>query len=221
MQPSPNPLGSSQAAAPDASGVLPSSPPAPRSISVVIPVHDSATILRPLVERLEPVLRAEGDAYELILVNDVSRDDSWEVIAELARSRPWVHGIDLMRNYGQHNALLCGIRAARHAIVVTMDDDLQHPPEEIPTLLAELARGNDVVYGAPLREQHGLLRDLASRLTKLALSQAMGAPIARRVSAFRVFRAPLRAAFATFDGYYVSIDVLLTWGTTRFSAVPV
>lgn len=193
----------------------------PGSVSVVVPVHNSATILPRLVERLEPVLRQLGTPYELILVNDGSRDASWSVIEEQARAHPWVRGIDLMRNYGQHNALLCGLRAARHAIVVTIDDDLQHPPEEIPALLAELARGNDVVYGAPVAEQHGVLRDLASRVTKLALSQAMGAPTARQVSAFRVLRTSLRDAFAGYDGYYVSIDVLLTWGTTRFAAVPV
>lgn len=194
---------------------------APASLSVVVPVHNSATILPRLVERLMPVLSARGAAYELILVNDGSRDASWSVIEEQVRRHPWVRGIDLMRNYGQHNALLCGLRAARHAIVVTMDDDLQHPPEEIPALLAELERGNDVVYGAPAAEQHGLLRDLASRVTKIALSQAMGAPIARQVSAFRALRTPLRDAFAGYDGYYVSIDVLLTWGTTRFAAIPV
>jgi undecaprenyl-phosphate 4-deoxy-4-formamido-L-arabinose transferase len=195
--------------------------PAPGSVSVVVPVHNSAGILPRLVERLEPVLRALDAPFELILVNDGSRDASWSAIEEQARRHPWVRGIDLMRNYGQHNALLCGLRAARHAIVITIDDDLQHPPEAIPTLLAELGRGNDVVYGAPVEEQHGLLRDLASRVTKLALSQAMGAPIARNVSAFRVLRTPLRDAFAGYDGYYVSIDVLLTWGTTRFSAIPV
>jgi len=195
--------------------------PEPPSISVVVPVHNSAGILRLLADRLEPVLRAASASYELILVNDGSRDGSWDVVTDLARVHSWVRGIDLMRNYGQHNALLCGIRAARHDIVVTMDDDLQHPPEELPALLAALARGNDVVYGAPRNEQHGFLRDLASRVTKLALAQAMGAPIARQVSAFRVFRTPLRNAFASYDGYYVSIDVLLTWATTRFAAIPV
>ncbi|HEY8517152.1 MAG TPA: glycosyltransferase family 2 protein [Candidatus Binatia bacterium] len=196
--------------------------PAPaRGVSVVVPVYDSATILPRLVERLAPVLRAVARDYELILVNDGSRDASWSVIEELARTHDWVRGIDLMRNYGQHNALLCGIRAARHEVVVTMDDDLQHPPEEIPRLLAELDRGHDVVYGAPLHEQHGFLRDVASRVTKLALAQTMGAPIARKVSAFRALRTRLRDAFAAYDGFFVSIDVLLTWGTTRFSAVPV
>ena len=195
--------------------------PSSGSLSVVVPVHGSARILPRLVDRLAPVLDGLGVPYELVLVNDGSRDESWSVIEQLAGRHPWIRGIDLMRNYGQHNALLCGIRAARHALVVTMDDDLQHPPEQIPVLLAELARGHDVVYGSPREEQHGVLRDLASRATKLALSQAMGAPIARQVSAFRVFRTPLRDAFAGYDGYYVSIDVLLTWGTTRFAAVPV
>ena len=94
-----------------------------------------------------------------------------------------------MRNYGQHNALLCGIRAAQYDVIVTMDDDLQHPPEEIPKLLAVLAQGFDVVYGTPENEEHGLLRDLASVVTKMALQNVMGAAIARQVSAFRAFRA--------------------------------
>ena len=126
-----------------------------------------------------------------------------------------------MRNYGQHNALLCGIRAARHETIVTMDDDLQHPPEEIPRLLAELGRGFDVVYGAPEKEHHGLWRDLASVFTKLALQSSMGVQTARDVSAFRAFRTQLRDAFGSYHSPFVSIDVLLTWGATRFTAVKV
>ena len=126
-----------------------------------------------------------------------------------------------MRNYGQHNAVLCGVRAAKGDVVVTMDDDLQHPPEEIPKLLAALGEEVDVVYGTPLAESHGLLRVAASRATKLVLEGAMGAAIARRVSAFRAFRTELRHAFEQYGNPYVSIDVLLTWATTRFAAVPV
>jgi hypothetical protein len=100
-----------------------------------------------------------------------------------------------------------------------MDDDLQNPPEEIPAMLAKLAEGYDVVYGTPLRESHGLLRDLASQISKLALQGAMGASTAASVSAFRVFHAGLREAFEHYTGPYVSIDVLLTWSTDRFAAV--
>lgn len=191
------------------------------TVSVVVPVFNSEPILSSLVQRLEAVLAACASAAEVILVDDGSSDRSWEVIRELAAQREGVRGIRLMRNYGQHNALLCGIRAARYEIIVTMDDDLQHPPEEVPKLLAKLAEGYDVVYGTPLKPPHGFWRNLASRLTKLALQGAMGAETARHVSAFRAFRTQVRQAFAGYHGPFVSIDVLLTWGTTRFAAVAV
>lgn len=189
--------------------------------SVVVPVYNSEGSLPVLIERLAQVLTPGIDLQEVILVNDGSRDGSWQVIQQLAVRFPWVRGFNLMRNYGQHNALLCGIRQARGDITITVDDDLQTPPEEIPNLLAALAEGYDVVYGTPERQAHGLLRDLASSITKLALQSAMGAETARKVSAFRVFRTDLREAFAQYRGPYVSIDVLLTWATTRFGSVTV
>ena len=191
------------------------------SISVVVPVYNSESILPALIKRLEPVLGAVCCQYRGVLVNDGSRDGSWEVIQELAARHGWVRGINLMRNYGQHNALLCGIRAARFETIVTMDDDLEHPPEEILNLLAKLEEGFDVVYGFPEQQQHGLLRDLASELTKLALRSSMGAETARHISAFRAFRTRAREAFADYHSPFVSIDVVLTWATTRFAAIQV
>ena len=126
-----------------------------------------------------------------------------------------------MRNYGQHNALLCGIRRAKHTLIVTIDDDMQNPPEEIPRLIEKLGEGYDAVYGTPHEQQHGLWRDLASTVSKMALQGFMGAQTARQVSAFRAFRTELRDAFSQYHGSFVSIDVLLTWGTTKFSSVSV
>ena len=197
------------------------SDPTRSSISVVVPVYNSELTLSELVKRLQPALAALAREYELVLVNDGSRDQSWKVVQELTRAFPWVRGINLMRNYGQHNALLCGIRAARFDILVTMDDDLQHPPEEIHKLLAKLDEGFEVVYGFPEQERHGLLRDFASGLTKLALQKSMGAETARHVSAFRAFRTQSREAFADYHSPFVSIDVVLTWATTRFVAIQV
>lgn len=185
-------------------------------VSVIIPVYNSEATLETLVARLEPVLKELADNYELILVNDASKDGSWNVIANICHHYCWVHGIDLMRNYGQHNALLCGIRAAKYDICVTIDDDLQNPPEEIHKLIDKLEQGFDVIYGPPEKESHGLFRDLASQITKIALQSAMGADTARYVSAFRVFRTQLRNAFADYKSPNVSIDVLLTWATTKF-----
>ena len=194
--------------------------PLPAGLSVVVPAYNSAEILPQLVQRLASVLGNLGLEYELILVNDGSRDDSWRVVQELSASYPWVRGISMMRNYGQHNALLCGIRAARYGTLMTMDDDLQHPPEEIPKLLAALSPNLDVVYAPPDREQHGFLRNLSSVITKLALGSAMGSESARKSSAWRVFRTQVRDAFADYHSPLVSIDVLLTWGTGRFGVRP-
>ena len=191
------------------------------TISVVVPAYNSELSLPELVRRIEPVLDSVATGYELILVDDCSRDGTWRVIKELSRDHPWVRGVHLMRNYGQHNAVLCGIRQARNELILTIDDDLQHPPEEIPKLVDTLTPDIDVVYGAPAKETHGLWRDLASQVTKVALQSAMGAPIARKAGPFRVFRTKIRDAFAGYDGPYVSVDVLLTWGTTRFAAVAV
>jgi undecaprenyl-phosphate 4-deoxy-4-formamido-L-arabinose transferase len=190
-------------------------------VSVVVPVYNSQESLPLLIERLEPVIRPEQTGSEVILVDDGSVDQSWQVIERLAIAHPFVRGMRLMRNYGQHNALLSGIRAAHHDVVVTIDDDLQNPPEEIPKLLSRLDEGYDVVYGTPAREQHGLWRDVASRTTKLVLQKAMGAATAEKISAFRAFRTRLRESFEAYRGPYVSIDVMLTWGTTRFALVVV
>ncbi len=191
------------------------------TLSVVVPVYNAAVSLPELVARLEPVLRAHSSRFELLLVNDGSRDGSWKVVEELVARHGWVRGIDLLRNYGQHNALLCGIRAARHELIATMDDDLQHPPEELPKLLARMVPACDVVYGPPERQQHGLLRDLASQMTKVVLQKSLGADNARSVGALRVFRTCLREAFANCSSQHVSLDVLLSWSTTRFDFVRV
>ena len=191
--------------------------PAYRSgISTIVPVYRSAASLPELHRRLTEALQPLADDYEIIFVDDAGGDGSWQAIEEIARTDRHVRGVALSRNFGQHNALLCGIRLARYAITVTIDDDLQNPPEEIHRLVELLGDDVDVVYGSPEVEQHGFLRNQASRITKLALQTAMGAETARNVSAFRVFRTRLRDAFASYHGPYVSIDVLLTWGTTRF-----
>lgn len=190
-------------------------------LSAVIPVYNSQGSLEPLLDRLVPVLETAGDDYEVIMVNDHSRDGSWAVVERLAAANPRVRGINLSRNFGQHNALLCGLREAGGDIVVTLDDDLQNPPEEIPRMLDELNRGFDVVYGVPDHIQHQRWRRLSSRISKFAMSSAMGVQHAPDVSAFRVLKRELVEAFAEFRGAFVSIDVLLSWATVEYGSVRV
>jgi glycosyltransferase involved in cell wall biosynthesis len=204
-----------------ASTGLNSGPCSSKSISVVIPVYNSEQSLSLLIGRLKPVLTSSCEHFEVILVNDGSSDRSWDTIISLSEQFSWLRGINLMRNYGQHNALLCGIRQAKQALIITIDDDLQNPPEEIPRLIARLDEGYDVVYGTPQVQQHGLWRGFASTLTKIVLQSFMGADTAKQVSPYRAFRTELREAFRQYQGSFVSIDVLLTWGTARFSSVPV
>jgi undecaprenyl-phosphate 4-deoxy-4-formamido-L-arabinose transferase len=192
-----------------------------RTLSFVIPVYRSTESLLELHRRIRTVFSDSGYEFEIIFVDDGGIEESWLIIQQLAAMDPQVRGFRMSRNFGQHNALLCGIRQASGDIIVTLDDDLQHPPEVIPQLLQKLAEGHDVVYGSPEKEQHGILRDLASLITKFALEGAMGAANARQVSALRVFVTRLREAFSDYRSPTVNIDVLLTWATTRFAAVRV
>lgn len=191
------------------------------NISAVVPVFNSESSLHELVSRLSPILDALCDRYELILVNDGSEDASWNAITQLTADHSWIRGIDLMRNYGQHNALLCGIRAARQEVIVTLDDDLQHPPEEIPKLLSKLAEGYDVVYGTSEEKQHNAWRTVASFVTRWTLRSTLGSKVPHDFSAFRALRTQTRDAFEQYNGPFLSIDVLLTWASTRFVSIKV
>jgi len=164
-------------------------------LSVVIPVYRSQESLLELYQRLVATLTGLCISFEILFVEDCGGDNSWKIILQLAQEDDRVRGLRMSRNYGQHNALLAGIRAASGELIVTLDDDLQHPPEELPKLLAKIEEGYDVVYGAPDQEQHGFFRNVASQIIKIALQRAMGAEIARNVSAYRVFRTDLRRAF--------------------------
>jgi glycosyltransferase involved in cell wall biosynthesis len=186
---------------------------------VVIPVYNSEPILQELIIRLDAALTENCSRFELLLINDGSIDKSWEKIQELALERPFIKGINLMRNYGQHNALLCGIREAQGDVIITMDDDLQHPPEEISKLLQKWKEGFDVVYGYPAKLPHSVWRNIFSRLTKKTLAFVMGIKSVNEISAFRAFSTDLRKAFASYQSPNVIIDVLLSWGTRNFSSV--
>lgn len=190
-------------------------------VSIVIPVYNSSQILPELVEQLSHVLPNLHINFELVLVNDGSQDNSWPIIEEICEKYIWVRGICLMCNYGQHNATLAGIRSVKYNITVTLDDDLQHPPNQIQQLINKLSDGFDVIYGTPKAEPHGVFRGIASRILKISLRNALGAETARNVSAFRVFRTDLREGFKDFNSTFVSVDVLLSWSTKHFGSVKV
>lgn len=189
--------------------------------SVVIPVYRGESTLDVLVERLAAVLPPVAEQFEVVLVDDGSPDSSWAVIEGLAKKYPWVRGISLSRNYGQENATLCGILESRFDIIATMDDDLQHRPEELPRLLYKLNDGYDVVYGVPRIRRQSWWKSLSSVVVKRIIAWSMGMRAVRDLSAFKAFRADLKETFGAMSGRDVLIDVLLSWITVRFASVEI
>lgn len=157
-------------------------------VSVVIPVYNSAGVVDETIRRTAACLDRLGVRYEILAVNDGSTDGSWPVLEALARARPGIVAIDLARNCGQHAALVCGLRRSRGQLVVTMDDDLQNPPEEIPVLLARAAEGHDVVFGRFRRKRHGRTRRAGALVVRALDRFLFGAPRDVVGSNFRVLR---------------------------------
>lgn len=188
------------------------------SLSVVVPVYNSAASLRQLIERLDLFFKSAACNCELVLVNDGSEDNSWSIIQEFAQRFQWILGVDLTANFGQHNALLCGILLAGNDVIVTLDDDLQHPPEEIPKLLDALNDGTDVVYGLAIHSRHAAWRIAASRIMSL-IAQLHAPGSGYHLSPFRAFRASLFQHPFDFDIGPVAIDILLAKRTERFVSI--
>ncbi len=159
---------------------------------------------------------------EVILVDDASNDETWRVIQELAKQDSRILGIRLARNSGQHAALLAGLRAAQNEVTITIDDDLQFRPEDIPLLLEELESGEyDVVYGVPREVKQNIGRRTSGRLIRRLLRGGLGVAEAPELSPFRALRTSLREGFGKDLGPNISIDALLSWTANKYSAVQV
>lgn len=153
-------------------------------ISVVIPVYNS-TVLEALAERIDRVFAARMERYEIVFVDDFSPDPSvWQTLERLAARHSSVRAIQLTRNFGQHAATICGLREARGDFVVTMDDDLEQSPEEIPKLLA--MQGHDLVVGRFKERQHGLFTRASSRLKGMFDWLILGKPKHIQLTSFRM-----------------------------------
>jgi glycosyltransferase involved in cell wall biosynthesis len=188
-------------------------------VSVVVPVYKSCQSLEPLVARIQQAL--VDVAHEVVLVDDGSPVKTWSEIQRLSQVHEFVRGIRLSRNSGQHSALLAGVRAARGKVVVTIDDDLQNPPEEIPKLLAQVSDQVDLVYGNPRRIAQSWWRRWASNWIRRFMGSILNADNVRNSSSFRAFKTALRDGFSAELGPSVSLDALLSWSTTRSMSVDV
>lgn len=195
--------------------------PSELDLSIVIPVYNSASTLATLLARLTQTIETVTLSYEIILVDDGSRDDSWAVIQSLRETySDHLVAVQLMRNYGQHNTLMCGLGMARGEYVVTMDDDLQNPPEEIPKLLAHIKQhGLDLVYGCPSARNHAAWRNLGSNIVWHFYRTVFRNPVTP--TPFRIMRHQLAKSVMFYDLNFTYLDGLLAWCTSRIAGVEV
>lgn len=193
------------------------------TLSIVVPVYRSAPILPLLAEKVQQEISALAlpAGFELILVNDASPDHSWAVIRELATRYPFIKGINLRRNFGQHNATMAGLNHALGEWVVVMDDDLQHPPEAIGQMLAALREGYDVCYTRYLNRQHAAWKKLGSAFNDWVATHLLGKPKGLYLSSFKAMRREVVQEVIQYDGPYAYLDGLILGVTNAITAVDI
>jgi undecaprenyl-phosphate 4-deoxy-4-formamido-L-arabinose transferase len=184
--------------------------------SVVVPCYRSEKTVQPLLQRLQAVFQAAGQTWEVVFVDDDSPDGVGAVLDALRGEDPEHVGVvHLLRNAGQHAALMAGLHRVRGQVVVTMDDDLQHPPEEIPRLLAALGPGVDVVYGGADHRRHAAWRNAGSALVRALMVATIGKPRRLVLSSFRAMRREVAEALTRARSPYLFLDAEVFRVTTR------
>jgi undecaprenyl-phosphate 4-deoxy-4-formamido-L-arabinose transferase len=190
-------------------------------LSVVVPVFNEEESLPELLSRLSPALSALARSYEVVLVNDGSRDRSLELLREATARDPHLTVIDFNRNYGQHSAIFAGFEAARGEIIVTLDADLQNPPEEIGKLVARMEEGFDVVGSVRIKRQDPFFRRLASRLVNWVTSMATGVQLSDYGCMLRAYRRDVVKTLCQSKEISTFIPVLADMFAGRVTEVPV
>ncbi len=190
-------------------------------LSVVIPVFNEEENLPELLTRLKAALAAIGKPYEVIFVNDGSRDRSLKILTEASASDPALVVIDFNRNYGQHSAVFAGFEAARGEIIVTLDADLQNPPEEIHKLVAKMDEGYDVVGTVRQQRKDSLFRKVASKLINKVTSWATGVQLSDYGCMLRAYRREVVKTLCASQEISTFIPVLADLFAGRITEIPV
>jgi undecaprenyl-phosphate 4-deoxy-4-formamido-L-arabinose transferase len=192
----------------------------PPLLSIVVPVYRSEATLGQLHQRVSQSLDAAGISFELIFVEDCGGDGAWSVIESLIAGDPRVKGIQFTRNFGQHAATICGLSRSHGTWAVTLDDDLEHPPEKIPALLEHAAQGHDIVYGIYPTRSHRWWRNLTSRIGKVLFKIAIPS-LSDKYTSFRLIRGDIARGITVFDSPFPFVDGYLAWLTNRVGSVEV
>ncbi|MBP2109882.1 glycosyltransferase family 2 protein [Paenibacillus silagei] len=190
-------------------------------LSIVIPVYNSKQGLDELYTRISKVLKKLDLSYEIILVDDCSTDDSYEKMIQLNNIDNRVKIIQLMRNFGQHTALICGMNHSSGDYLITMDDDLQNPPEEIPNLLNEINKGYDCIIGKAVDKKHARYRNFGSFIIGKSYEKIFGKPRNIKMSSFRILSRPLVESLISYKAEHPMIDALILKNTNKIANIEV
>lgn len=190
-------------------------------LSVVVPVYGSEACLEALIAAIGEALDPTGRDYEVVLINDGSPDNSWNVIRAICRNNSNIVGVDLRRNFGQDNAIITGLRLARGKFVAIMDDDLQHHPSDLPALLNKIEEGADVVYARFGSKQQRLWKNLGSWFNGRVAEWVISKPKNIYLSPYKIIRKEVADLICNYEGPDPYIDGLLFQITSRVDQIPV
>lgn len=157
--------------------------------TALIPVYNSEAIVADTVKQTVRFFESNGLKFEIILVNDHSTDRSWKVLEELSANDHRVVAIDLLKNYGQHSAVYCAIAHAKGDYLITLDDDLQNPPEEMIHLIRKIHEGHDAVFAEFRKKQHAFTRKIGTRIVDYLNVKVFNKPKELKLTNFRIFTA--------------------------------
>lgn len=191
-------------------------------VSFVIPCYRSAQTVGRVVEEIDTTMKElSGYAYEIVLVNDASPDDTFDVIRSMCAERRDVCGVNLARNFGQHAALMAGFRHARGDVVVCLDDDGQTPADEVGKLLAKLEEGYDVVYAKYVHKQHSHFRNFGSKVNELMTRAMLGKPKELYISSYFAMRRFVAQELIRYENPYPYVIGLVLRSTKKIANVEV
>jgi polyisoprenyl-phosphate glycosyltransferase len=188
-----------------------------QNISVIIPVYNSEDCLDELSRKLSGVLDSFGKVYEIILVNDCSQDNSWGKIIDLCGTNDNVKGINLRKNFGVDNAIMAGVKYAQGKIIILMDDDLQHDPADIPTLISGLNKGYDVCYANFTFMKQSWLKNLGSWFNDKVANVILDKPKGLYLSAYKAIKREVIDEIIKYSGPYPYVDGLILRVTQRIT----
>lgn len=188
-------------------------------ISVVIPVYNSEYSLVELYQRLTNALQIITDDYEIIMIDDYSKDDSYEQILQLHKKDNRVKAIKLAENFGQQNAIICGFNYIKGNYVITLDDDLQYNPEDIINLYNTIIKGYEVVYGIPEDRDYSFYRKIGSKLTNYLFGLITPKNPGIRVSSFRIMTRELVEKVVKYKSSFVYISAIILKHTKNITNI--